>query len=767
MKKLFAFSLTVAVYGLLIAPLGSAPHASSRGLLTRQPLKDQSGVNGGALPCPSCAQEVEQTIYAPLVRLAESSGTEINLNCRSPHAVEVTPTFYTAAGQAFAGEAFEMQPAQVKTVNLQTLMPRAVRNRRDMGGMTLSYTGHALEMWGQLRLLNVGGGNSVDVLFSNLPDRRSNVRNAVWAVPADHAAAVVAVGNAGGGAARAVLEFSDGDRQEVEVPAFGTELIRRRYQQHGRDSGAARADGVTITSAEGGNLIFTGAVVSDDHGFASSIRFYDTENVAQQNLFATNFRALRVKATMVLRNTGAQSVVATPRFRPVNGDADSFIDLAAVTLAPGGIETVDLAALADAAKTRPEFAAVSAEVVNTGPKGSLIGALNGVDEVTGLTYDVPLRDIGGVRLSTGAYPWRLDGDFSTVVSITNVAPAPSEFVVQINYAGGHYLLDPRKLDAGATARFDLRKIRDEQVPDRDGHTIPRSVEGGQFRWFIHGAGSGRLIGRAEMLSVSRGVSSSYSCNMPCPPSFDHAQLDPNPTEVGVGETGTQEAQEVDVDGYGNEYGPFAASVVSWWSWDTAVATVDYGQVTGLTEGETTATVTVEYPLYMWDGSNTECSVFDTRQANANGQVQVDATITISAVSFNPNRVPRNNGTTTLVVEMAASPGVPSNEQVSVEVFQNTNPNQAVLTLQAGSQNPKTASVDGTTGGRAEFQFHTPGNSLEPSPVGTVTWRARIIDWQPRQVTDGNGRTITIKAKPDDVISTPVCVGSTFNGGNCQ
>jgi len=92
---------------------------------------------------------------------------------------------------------------------------------------------------------------------------------------------------------------------------------------------------------------------------------------------------------------------------------------------------------------------------------------------------------------------------------------PSEFVVQINYPGGPYLLDPRHLRAGETEVFDLRKIRDEQIPDRNGHTIPLSVEGGQFRWFIHGAGSGRLIGRAEMLSQSQKVSSSYSCNDPC------------------------------------------------------------------------------------------------------------------------------------------------------------------------------------------------------------------------------------------------------------
>src|SRR5439155_23959072 len=131
--------------------------------------------------------------------------------------------------------------------------------------------------------------------------------------------------------------------------------------------------------------------------------------------------------------------------------------------------------------------------------GSLIGALNATDETTGMTYDVPLRDIGGLRNSTGAYPWRLDHDLSTIVSITNVSTTYSEIVVQINYPGGPYILDPRKLRAGETATYNLREIRDRQIPDRNGHTIPVSVTGGQFKWFIHGGGSGRVIGRAEMV----------------------------------------------------------------------------------------------------------------------------------------------------------------------------------------------------------------------------------------------------------------------------
>jgi len=124
--------------------------------------------------CSSCAGQGQQTIYAPLIRVPESSNTEINLNCRSPHVMDVTPTFYTEDGDAIVGDSFQMQAAEVKTVDLKTLMPHRIQNRQNLGGMTLSYFGYPLEMWAQLRLMHVARGGSVDVTFANLKDQRSN-----------------------------------------------------------------------------------------------------------------------------------------------------------------------------------------------------------------------------------------------------------------------------------------------------------------------------------------------------------------------------------------------------------------------------------------------------------------------------------------------------------------------------------------------------------------------------------------------------------------
>lgn len=568
-----------------------------------------------AAQCAACTEAGSQTsIYAPMIELAESSGTEINLNCRSPHSLEVTPTFYTKKGEAFTGSVFEMGPAEVKTVDLKSLMPQHLRNRHDWGGMSLSHNGLLMEMWGQLRLLRVGGGGSTDVTFINTVDKRSDVRDAVWPMPG-RGSATIAIGNLGTHAVKAKVEFSNGDYEEVEVPSFGTEFVRRRENKHDSDE----AEAVRITALDGsGDLIPAGAVTGKKQGFSSSIRFYDTKNVAQQNLYATNYRLHHVSSKIVMRNTGTESLIATPRLRPAQGDPNDFIDVGGISLGPQEIRSVDLASISNGTLGRADFDTVSIEVLNSGAKGSLIAALNGVDQNSGLSYDVPLRDIGNLRNSTGAYPWRLDGDVSTIVSITNVTSVPTDFVVQINFPGGPYLLDPHKLAPGATATYDLRKIRDQQIPDRAGHTIPTSVNGGQFRWFIRFGG--RLIGRAEMLSVARGISSSYSCGTPCPPHYDHGEMDPDPTDITVDESTGQAPMEYDIDSYSNQYGPYSANVVSAYSGDTNIATYDGASVQGVSMGDTGTSATVEYPLYVnWEG---DCDLYGTNQTYINGWVNV-------------------------------------------------------------------------------------------------------------------------------------------------
>ncbi len=263
--------------------------------------------------------------------------------------------------------------------------------------------------------------------------------------------AVIALGNSSNVDIRTTAQFSDGETKEIDIPAGATRFIRQRSRQRDTDS-------VKLTTAgPEGSMRVMGFIVAEDNSFTSSIRFYDTKRIVQPNLYAVNFRLRKASPRMVIKNTGATEVSAQPRFFSTSGEPDNPVELPVMTLRPQQIAEVDLRALKEAAASRTDLDSVSVQIHNSGAPGSLIGAAYSSDRLSSLAYDVPLRDSGAARNLTGSYPWRIDDDYSTIVSITNVGAQPARFQIEIRYPGGPYSLKPRQLEPGQSATFDLRK----------------------------------------------------------------------------------------------------------------------------------------------------------------------------------------------------------------------------------------------------------------------------------------------------------------------
>jgi len=178
---------------------------------------------------------------------------------------------------------------------------------------------------------------------------------------------------------------------------------------------------VVESNGDPADLRVTGFVMPD-RGPSRLIRFYDPEAVKQPHLFATGMRVRRAAGEMTLKNTSVVRLVARPEFL----DSDSgepVLALDPVRLEPNSARTIDLrSAMATLSRTVAADA-VSVRVDSDGAAGALIGSLYLHDTRTGMPYDVPLRDSGAARSSTGSYPWRIDDDYQTRASITNAGTA--------------------------------------------------------------------------------------------------------------------------------------------------------------------------------------------------------------------------------------------------------------------------------------------------------------------------------------------------------
>jgi hypothetical protein len=492
-------------------------------------------------------------------------------------------------GEQVNGKPVRLQPAEIRFVRVESLIPDRYKGKHRWGGIALSYTGGILEVWAQLTFHGVGGRGSIDETFSLFEDQGSDTREAVWSMPKG-SSAVLALGNSSDTLIQTTAQFSGGELQVVNIAPFATEFIRRRSRES-QDKDAS-SDSVKLTTVgPAGSLRVAGFVVGGEPNFTSSIRFADPKKTVQPNLYATNLKLENTDPRLLIENTSDSEVSAQPKFFPATGDQGNPIELPEIFLGPRQIVDVDLRPLTEAATTRTDLNSVSVQVLNSGAPGSLIGALYGTDKIKRLSYDVPLRDSGLMRTSTGSYPWRVDGDYTTIVNITNISDHPASFIVDIRYPTGHYFFPTKELAANGTATFDLRKLIGEQKPDNQGNVIPLSTTGGQFHWSIFGAPpSSKFIGRSEVVSVSNHVSSSYSCPACCPESGPFGSIiPPDPVLVGdfrqVDTTGTI----YDCNGYPTNIG--SLSMDSFWVDDPSIVSYspEYGGYTvaeGLASGET-------------------------------------------------------------------------------------------------------------------------------------------------------------------------------------
>ncbi len=194
---------------------------------------------------------------------------------------------------------------------------------------------------------------------------------------------------------------------------------------------------------------------------------------------------------------------------------------------------------------------------------------------------------------------------------------------------------PRTLAAGETAVFDLQKIRDRQMKDYANRALPASASIGQFRWAVRGVTDGKivLIGRAEMVSLAEGISTSYSCPMDCGPWY-HVEVT-YPPEVAFGMSGVGTAMETASWNYGYTMGPYPA--IAGWSVDTPVVSFDPSGAASTTisgdqvgQGNLLAFIGWQQ-RYDWDGLN--CVDLGTYAEQGGGPVQ-----TVCAVPNNFHQV---------------------------------------------------------------------------------------------------------------------------------
>lgn len=83
-----------------------------------------------------------------------------------------------------------------------------------------------------------------------------------------------------------------------------------------------------------------------------------------------------------------------------------------------------------------------------------------------------------MRLLGSGHPW------SDVFYVTNVSAEPWWHSWQVTFESGVFSAGLQELQPGQSISVDVAELRDLQVPDENGETIPLDAQKGQINWSV-------------------------------------------------------------------------------------------------------------------------------------------------------------------------------------------------------------------------------------------------------------------------------------------
>jgi len=571
-------------------------------------------VYGPPVPATASAQGALHTLVLPYYSTKADWESTLTLNNAVDAPLNVSITLYSMDGTPLSLPDQSLRPLQNVSVSLREALSalRAAQKFRE-GSVELSFQNdNGMALGPQLTVAELSRGFSFDM--EPAMGLKSNKFEGLWWSLDKETDARVALSNTQG---QPLTVHTNVDYRGKQLPyptiqlsphetvLLNVDNVRRtlNLQGAGIDKG-----GLSFTyDGPVGALSAHGFVINRKEGFASNLHFVDPEAQHSSVMEGVGLRLGRSVSrsessigfstpVLWLKNTTSDSQKVTVDVQYTAAGQFTVETLPAITLRAHDVRAVDFSSLLTSPKLQHVDDA-GLRVTTAAPRGSIIGELVSISSKGGC-LDVPLITVRTNETRSGAHPFTLDADYSSILHLKNFGSKPTTAIVKVLYEGGDYALDLVKLLAGQSISVDLEELRRANKPDIHGHLWPAEITSGQITWVRHG--DQPIIGRLVRSSRVNGAGSTFSCGGPCacPPIFHHAEMVPATINGTVGDSiGAFAANEYDYyeacPGFSNIVeGPFAAPA-TFESADPGVVFVDSagssGQLNGPGETQVMAT----------------------------------------------------------------------------------------------------------------------------------------------------------------------------------
>lgn len=415
--------------------------------------------------------------------------SELLLNNKGPRPLEVRPTLFSTGGERLDIAPVTVEANSFRMVDMREWVAGAGPQFQE-GSVQVFHRGRDLVLGAQVFVTDGARSLSFEEKLAEPATFKSSRLEGIWWLPQPKGEVLLAVSNTTDAPVSAVVAVA-GEKPRgrgeaaLELAPHETRVLNMRRDLIGQEPGGmSQLGGISVNHSGPRGAVLARALAQDpDAGYSLAVQFSEPAASKSSQLHGAGLRLGRaggrpLTPVFVARNVGDAEATVSGRLPYTSADGGAAdVPLPELRLAPGETAVVEAArAVRDAGLGRgTTYAGVEFE--HTGAPGSVLITALSVDRGRDQVFRVPLWDIHAQRSSTGGYPWFIDGDSSTTVYIKNTAPHPQQYYLQLTHPAGVYSVGVRTVEGGQTVTYDLRELRDGQVPGAGGGADPPGRDG--------------------------------------------------------------------------------------------------------------------------------------------------------------------------------------------------------------------------------------------------------------------------------------------------
>jgi hypothetical protein len=527
----------------------------------------------------------------------------------------VTPVLRTADGTETSLFPVIVQPQEVKTIDVATAIGNSAPQLiGTYGSVALHYRTATKAMLYAVSMI-MGVGHSIAFHIDATGEDQSETlgsREGIWWLPNASATGYLVLTNQGQNSLQANLSVFDASGKSSTQTITLAPRAMNRYSIRQIVAAAKLAGsygGIKVSAtAHAGSLDTLHVLFDENGGFSAVMKMFDYDPSAQikeRDYAGTGKWTLRapmlalsnpdpalafpvgttLQPQLLVRNTTSKPIDSSLTFNWRTNTTTGQSPASALHLYPNETRRIDVAALQDG-KTLPQNAQwTSVTLATTGLPDEVVAVAASYDQALHYGAQTPFSD--QLAAHWVGSQWEYDPQHDSIITVGNGGTKPTQaaFTILYNQGTQKYQLE-RTLQPGEQMWMDIGKLIRENVPDKNGKTLPADLTSGSYdiRDLTNKA-IGTLFEGKIIYDKTYGHVT-YGCGGCC--GFHSTSLLYNP--LAIPDLGTAANGVHGLDTCTGGWDDVSSAMYgNWTSANTGIATVNYyGTLTGQSIGSTTS-----------------------------------------------------------------------------------------------------------------------------------------------------------------------------------